>query len=351
MIPVIRTLSQQLENPLFTTPRDVVLWMGAIQAQDYNMSKWAVGARLASSTITDVENALAKGEILRTHVLRPTWHLVADEDLCWMLNLCKQKLQAIYASYSKHLGVDVKKFCTVSNLIEKMLEGNNHLTRQEIAVKLTISGITVDASQIIHFMYLAETEGIVCSGKDKERKQTYALVSERVNKIKKLQKNESLAMLASKYFKSHSPASIQDFTWWSGLSSADSKLAINLIDCDLYKQQFGKTLLYIHKSCDIKTKLSDCACLLPAFDEYLISYKDRTAVIDEKHQPKAFTKNGIFYPIVMHNGKIVGNWNKQIKRNCANIEILAFDHNDKFNSAILEKAKNKYLSFHLFSGK
>jgi hypothetical protein len=97
----IRTLSQQLENPLFDNPKKLVSWMGAMQAQDYTMSKWAVGVRLKSATISDVENALARGEILRTHVMRPTWHLVAAEDIRWMLELNREKLKAQGSVYAK----------------------------------------------------------------------------------------------------------------------------------------------------------------------------------------------------------------------------------------------------------
>ena len=345
MITTIRTLSQQLTKPMFTTPRELVSWMGAIQAQDYNMSKWAVGVRLASATIIDVENALAKGEILRTHVMRPTWHLVTAEDIRWMLELCREKIKALCAPRDRQLGIDEKLFYSANNLIAKMLEGNNHLTRQEIAAELTKAGITVDTARMIHFMYRAEAEGIVCSGIDKEKKQTYALIDEWVKPTKKLQKDESLALLASKYFKSHSPASVQDFAWWSGLSMSDSKLAINLINFDLDKERFGDTILNIHKSCKTTTKLSDYACLLPAFDEYLISYKDRDAVIDAKHQSKAFTKNGIFRPIVMYNGKIIGTWSKQVKKEELNIEISTFEDHITLNKEIIKNTKNNYLLF------
>jgi len=345
MIPTIRTLSQQLVKPLFTTPREVVSWMGAVQAQDYNMSKWAIGARLPASTVLDVENALRKGEILRTHVMRPTWHLVAAEDIRWMLELCREKMKASCASRDRQLEIDEQLFNKVNNLIIKMLEGNNHLTRQEIAAGLINAGIVVDTSRMVHFMFRAEVEGIVCSGVDKERKQTYSLINERVMPTKKLQRDESLALIASKYFKSHSPASIQDFIWWSGLSTTDSKLSINLINNDLLKELFGETTLYIHKSCNVATKLSDYACFLPAFDEYLISYKDRNAVIDIRHQPKAFTKNGIFHSIVMYNGKIVGTWNKQAKKGIISIEIFPFETKMKINKDILKDAENKYLYF------
>ncbi|MDR1552821.1 MAG: winged helix DNA-binding domain-containing protein [Prevotellaceae bacterium] len=349
MTHIIRTISQHLASPLFEKAKDIVSWMGAIQAQDYNMCKWAIGVRLKSATIADIESAFERGEILRTHVMRPTWHLVAAEDIRWMLELCRDKVKAASSARDKYLEITEKLFIQTNSLIAKMLEGNNHLTRREIADRLSESGIKTDTSRMIHFMYRAEAEGIVCSGIDKGRQQTYALIDERVKTFKNLNKDEALVRLATKYFQSHSPATLQDFNWWSGLSVTDCKYAINLIDKDLIKEKTEQSTLLIHKSLDGKLNFSDCACLLPAFDEYLISYKNRDSVIAAEHQPRAFTKNGIFRPIVMYNGKISGTWTQTTNRNKKEINILPFDKKLKIDSELLKKAENKYLLFISFT--
>ncbi|MDR3286666.1 MAG: winged helix DNA-binding domain-containing protein [Prevotellaceae bacterium] len=343
----IRVSCQQLENQLFDSPKDVVSWMGAIQAQDYNMCKWAVGVRLKSATISDVENALARGEILRTHVMRPTWHLVAAEDIRWMLELNKEKLKAQGATYANYLGITENLHSKATKIIVKMLEGNNHLSRQEIGVELDKSSIKgIQARMINYFMYRAEIEGIVCSGIDKGKKQTYSLIDERVKPTKKLNKDEALALLATKYFRSHSPASLQDFSWWSGLNISDSKQAINLIDTDLLKEKLSNSSqLLIHKSCDLTSCLAKCASLLPSFDEYIISYKDRTSVIDLQHQPKAFSKNGIFHPIVMYKGKIVATWKKSETKDKTKITISPFDEKLKIDKELLKKAEKRFFEF------
>jgi hypothetical protein len=228
-----------------------------------------------------------------------------------------------------------------------MLEGNNHLTRQEIGVALNQSGIKgIQASMIHYFMYRAEVEGIVCSGIDKGKKQTYALIDERIKPMKKINKDEALALLATKYFRSHSPASLQDFSWWSGLNISDCKQAINLIDVDLLKEKLSNSLqLLIHKSCNLTSSVSKCALLLPAFDEYIISYKDRTSVIALHHQPNAFTKNGIFHPIVMYNGNIVATWKKAEKKTKTEITISPFDEKLKIDKEALKKAEKRFLEF------
>lgn len=345
MIHTIRTISQQLANHQFEKVKDIVSWMGAIQAQDYNMCKWAAGVRLKSATIRDIERSMRDGEILRTHIMRPTWHLVAAEDIRWMLELCRKRLKAASASRDKYLGITDELFAKTNNLIIKILEGNNHLTRREIAENFNKAGIQTDISRMIHFMYRAEIEGIVCSGADKDRQQTYALINERVKQVKILNTDEALAELATKYFKSHSPASLQDFNWWSGLSITDCKHAIYLIDSDLIKEKTSTSVLFIHNSIDIKPKFADCICLLPSFDEFLISYKNRDSVIDKANQPEAFTKNGIFRPVIMYNGKIVGTWDKSLSKSKAEIKVSLFNAKTKIDSELLEKAKNKYLSF------
>ena len=143
------------------------------------MSKWAVGLRLKNSALSDIESALAGGEILRTHVMRPTWHLVAAENIRWMCELSKKAIKAA-AHRDRQLEIDGKLFTKVNNLLETMLRNNNHLTRIEISKQLNTKDIKTDAARMVHFMLRAEVEGIVCSGIDKGKNQTYALMEERV---------------------------------------------------------------------------------------------------------------------------------------------------------------------------
>jgi hypothetical protein len=304
--------SHQLRHPEWNEPEKLVAWMGAIQAQDYGMSKWAVGVRLKSATVGDVEAALNRGDILRTHVMRPTWHLVAAENIRWMLQLSKERLKSSGKSRDRDLEITEELYSKCNRHIIKILEGNRHLTRQEIGGELTKAGIAVNTSRMIHFMMRAETEGIVCSGIDKGKKQTYALLDERVPPVKALHREEALAALATNYFRSHSPAGLQDFVWWSGLSVKEAKQAVGLIQPEL----FCDGHLWIHSSsCNRVYSEDNRLHFLPAFDEYVIAYKDRTNILAVEHQPKAFSKNGIFQPVIIHNGQIVGVWKKAANKN------------------------------------
>ena len=320
-IPNIRLQNQQLLNPLFCQPKELVSWLGAMQAQNYSMVKWAVGMRLKSATIQTVEEALRKGEILRTHVMRPTWHLVAAEDIRWMLKLSAQRIKSANDSFAKGYNLEItdELYAKSYNLLEKILCGNKSLTKQEIAEHFCCSGILVEADnhRMTRFMVRAEQEGIVCSGEDKGGKYTYALLEERVPPVPEITKDEALARLARSYFRSHAPAVLQDFIWWSGLPVSEAKQAIYLIESELTAEQWnGQTW-----------------------------YEDRTDVLPKEHYSKAFTNNGLFYPVILHEGQVIGNWSKSAKKGSASIECSWFRSNDCVDETVLNQEKDKYMRF------
>ncbi len=344
MIKNIRLESQQLVTPKFENPKDLVAWMGAIQGQEYNMSKWAVGIRLANPSLQAVNDAMQKGEILRTHLLRPTWHLVIPEDIRWMIMLSGKRIKPSLALIEKKLGLSAKQFLDGIGSIEKMLEGQN-LTRQEIITELEKTGIANASLSINAFTIYAEAEGIICSGIEKGDKHSYTLLEERIAPVKELNKDEALAKLATKYFQSHSPATLDDFMWWSGLSITESRHAINLIKDKLTVDNKDSNEFYIHQSYNDIKEAEDIVHFIPPYDEYLISYKVRTDVLDLAHHPKAFTKYGIFYPVIMHNGKVVGNWKKTTKKGEMVIETSFFDKNYKIDKELIKQAEERYKKF------
>ncbi|WP_321479491.1 winged helix DNA-binding domain-containing protein [uncultured Bacteroides sp.] len=341
----IRLLSQLLYGSDLVSPREVVAWMGAMQAQDYNMAKWAVGIRLKSATEQLVEEALNRGEILRTHVMRPTWHFVAQEDIRWMLRLSAQRIKSSSVSRDRALEITEDLYSKCNDLLVRILEGNNFLTREEVGMEFKKAGIAVNTARMIHFMMRAEVEGIVCSGPVRNKKLTYALIEERVAPVKELHKDEALAKLALNYFRSHSPASLQDFIWWSGLSVADAKQAIASIETELISEKFASQELFIHQLYAKELKVDKVLHLLPGFDEYIISYKDRTSVVASEHQSKAFTNNGTFYPTIMCNGQVVGVWKKSVLKTSIKIDTTFFEQTLQPQQKALAKAENVYLKY------
>lgn len=345
-IPKLRLLNQQLANPLFHSPKELVSWMGAVQAQDYAMAKWAVGMRLASATVRTVEEALQKGEILRTHVMRPTWHLVAAEDIRWMLKLSARRIKAANEAYAKGREEISEELYSKSNrVLETILAGKKRLTRLEIAEHFRHSGLVADNYHMTRFMVRAEVEGIVCGGESKGGKHAYMLLEECVPPVPDITKDEALARLARNYFRSHTPATLQDFVWWSGLSVTEAKQGIYLIGSELTEEQWKGQTWYLHESGRTRGSIKGHIRFLPPYDELLLGYKDRTDVLPSEHYSKAFTRNGLFFPVILYEGQIVGNWDRKVKRNGCGPGCSLFRQESRIDEALLDKAQQQYMQF------
>jgi hypothetical protein len=321
-----RLISQKLDKTSHNLPEEIVKHLGAMQAQDYAMAKWAIGSR-CDATEKEIEEAINSGKIIRTHILRPTWHLVSAEDIYWMLDVSGPQVKRIILAETKKYGCDEKEFDKINSAIEKILAGNNHLTREEIIEELNVKKFSGDykLSPVLIMMY-AELDGVVCNGKMKGKKMTYALLEERVPKPQtKLTKEEALAKLAQRYFESRGPATVADFSHWSGFSITICKSAINAVSLQLNSFTIDNQQYWFEKNYPNPDNLRESVHFLAAFDEYLISYKNRESSILLENQPKAFTKNGIFKPTIVENGKVIGTWKRTIKKDLVKIETDFFN--------------------------
>jgi hypothetical protein len=339
-----RLISQHIGGTELKTPAAVVSHMGAMQAQDFNMLKWAIGTRLPGVSEEQIEKSFNSGEMIRTHLMRPTWHLIVPEDASWLLELTAPRIKSAARSRHKQLEIDDKLVAKSNMLIEKALQGNNHMTRDELMDVLENAGIKARNQRSSHLMFCAELDGIVCSGEIRNKEQTYALLRERVPEIKKIDHDEALALLARKYFTSHGPASVQDFAWWSGLSLGDCRRAIELIKPGFISEKAGNISYWFPDSASV-SGYADTVHLLPAFDEYIIAYRDRSASLVFEHQKKAVSDNGIFRPIVVINGLVKGVWKRTIKKDTVVIELSLFHPVNKKEMKGIEKAGERYGEF------
>lgn len=340
-IPHLRLGSQQIIKPEFKSPKEIVSWMGAMQAQDFNMVKWAIGLRLNKATGKDIEAAINSGEILRTHVLRPTWHFVSRDDIYWMLDLTAPKLKASLKGRHRRLELTESVLKKSNKIIQKSLDEKKFATRKELVTQLNKAKIPTDENRASHIFLNAELNKIICSGKMKGKENTYALLSERIDKPKIFSRQEALAILADKYFQSHGPATLRDFVWWSGLNITDAKNGLEMIRKGLVSEKINEEEYWFHNSISIPKKIKDSVFLLPAFDEFLISYKDRSASIVNEHASKAFSKNGIFWPTIVVNGKVAGTWKREIQRGKILVTVNLFDSKNKLNKNLLQKEAEK----------
>jgi len=316
--------------------------MGALQAQDYNQAKWAIGVRLPHLTEEQIESAFNQGEIIRTHLMRPTWHFVSSEDIYWMLELTAKQIKSSMKSRNRDLELTESGLKKSQEILVKALEGSRSLTREELSITLNSAEIKTDEQRLSHILMEAEIDGIICSGGMKGKKQTYALLSERVPVKRTLTKDEALAKLAKSYFASHGPASLPDFIWWSGLPVSDARKALEMNKSDLISVTINNEIYWYAEPVSVTSALPDSVYLLPAFDEYLISYKNRSAAITADHHKKAISNNGIFWPVIVVKGQISGIWKRTIKKDKVLIELDHFRPHNKKEIQLITSAAEKY---------
>jgi len=340
-----RLLSQKISSTQFSSAKEIVGWMGAMQAQDFAMAKWAVGIRLLNSTDAKIEMALNKGEIIRTHVMRPTWHFVSADDVYWLLDLTAGKIKSALKTRDKQLELSESLFIRSNNLIESVLKEGNHLSREELTTVFNNANIRTDDNRLSHIMLRAELEGIVCSGQIKGNKPCYSLLSQRVPRKKTISRDESICELAKRYFTSHGPATFRDFVWWSGLSVTQARKGLESIQSDFNSEKVGSAKYWFKDSFSTIPPETNSVYLLPAFDELIISYKDRSSTLSLIHNNKAVSQNGIFHPVIVANGQVTGIWKRKIKKDELLIEMSSFLADEQFTADLINKAALEYGNF------
>jgi hypothetical protein len=308
-----RLRNQRLFGSDLRRAPDVVRWLGAVQAQDYAAAKWALGLRAPGLTDADVERAFDEGAILRTHLLRPTWHFVAPADIRWMLALTAPRVQAANAYYDRTLGLDARTRRRSLGVLERALRGGRALTRAELGLVLRRAGIPTEGLRLTHLMADAELEGLVVSGPRKGKQFTYALLEERVPRAPSLSRVEALAELTRRYFESHGPATLRDFAWWSGLKVQDARTGIGHTGLD--ELEIDGRAYFFHDAGGGGRPSS--AHFLPNFDEYLVAYKDRGPVVGA-------SEGDALGNVFVLEGKLAGTWKP--KRGEESVAVEAFPY-------------------------
>ena len=325
---------QLLSQTPYSQPEEVIEWLGAMQAQDYAGAKWALSQRLKDApTDADIQKAFNEGRILRTHVMRPTWHFVTPADILWMLELTAPRVLATMAHMDRQLHLDKAIIKKSNSILKKALKGNQQLARSELAPLLEKAGIPVDGYRLGQLMGHAELHGVICSGGRRGKQFTYALLEERAPGAKTLERDAALTELTRRYFRSHGPATLQDFVWWSGLTTADARRGMEAVQSEFEKEPVGDQTYWLLPS-TLATNPSASAYLLPSYDEYTVGYRDRSAIFDGSHIDKlsAF-RESILTQVIVINGQISGTWKRTIKKREVVVEVAPFN--------LLKKAQNQ----------
>jgi hypothetical protein len=325
-IGLYRLLNQRIAGATLQTPADVVRWMGAMQAQDYHQALWAIGLRMQAATVAQVEQAIAAGQILRTWPMRGTIHCVPPDDAKWMLTLCASRILAADARRMRQLDLTLATIERCQAVFVDALSGGKRLTRAAMLTLLENDGISTAGQRGYHILWYLAQSGVICLGPMEGKQQTFALLDEWAPHARDLPREEALAELTRRFFTSHGPATLADFARWSGLTLTDTKAGVRMNSDALTATTIDGTEYWLSKE-QTERALDEAAgvYLLPGFDEYVLGYKDRSAVLDAEHAQKIVPgNNGIFFPTVVIDGQIVGVWKRKLKRKGVDMSFKPF---------------------------
>jgi hypothetical protein len=317
--------AERLRNQSITPPRhrraaDLVSWLGAVQAQEYEPAKWGLGLRMTGATAATVERAFEEGRILRTHLMRPTWHFVTPADIRWMLELTGPRVQRVMSPYNRHLELDAATMTRGTKIIERALRDRQYLTRLELGERLQRQGLAMAGMRLAHLAMHAEQEGVICSGPRRGKKFTYALLAERAPGAARLSRDEAIAKLTLRFFKSHGPATVRDFVWWSGLPTADARRGLEMIAGR--RQEIDGQDYWTAGPALRSMPRAPLAHLLPIYDEYVVAYRRKVAV---PHGPAVVASSAggfvTFQHAVVIAGAIAGTW--RVTRSAKEIALAA----------------------------
>ncbi len=340
-----RLASQQIQPAYAKQPFDVVSRMGMIQAQDYLGALWAVGLRMQEASEADVERALAERSIVRTWPARGTLHFAAAADVRWMLDLLSARTIAGRAGRFSELGLDEETFSQSRNVIVTHLEGGCRLTREEIFPLLEAAGISTAGQRGIHILWRLAQAGLICFGPRRGKQQTFVLLDEWIPPAPKYEREQALAELARRYFSGHGPATLKDYTWWSGLTISEAKAGLEMIKQELVEEVYDGQHTWRADNPVPPSEDTQVVHLLPGFDEYLVGYQDRSAVLDGQYARRANNGGGILNPVILSGGRVVGTWKRTIKK--SGVEVIPdwFSVPTPAQAGVFEAAAQRYGAF------
>lgn len=341
-----RLVNQQIVQAQARSPGEVVAALGAMQAQDYNAALWAVGVRLPGSTEAVIEQAIADGSIIRTWPLRGTLHFVAAADARWMVNLLGPQIAAGSLRRRQQLDLDDAALARSREVLVEGLQDGQPRTREDLLALLETSGIATGGQRGYHILWQQALAGVICCGPRQGKQQTFVLLDKWAPNARQLDRAEALGELAVRYFSGHGPATLQDFVWWSGLRVGDARIGIELAAPQLAQAEVDGVTYWMAQTTPMAQASAAHTVFLPGFDEYMLGYRQRGAVLDPQHAQKIVPgSNGIFRPILVMDGRIVGTWKRTIKRNKVIIEVSPFEPLDAAQAHTLSPAADQYGAF------
>ncbi|MBN1091890.1 AlkZ family DNA glycosylase [Blastococcus sp. TML/M2B] len=312
-IGLLRLVAQRLAGPRAEGPVGAVRRLLAAQGQDQPGALTSVALRTAERSRAAVVAALDRGEIVRSWPMRGTLHLTAAEDLHWMLELMGGRALAGAAKRRAGLGLGDDDAARACEAVVAALSGGMRLSRAELLAAIDAAGVAVTGQRGYHLLWYAAQCGHGVLGPTVDGEQQFVLLDEWVPEPRRLEREEALAELAGRFFAGHGPATVHDLARWSGLTVRDARAGLAAARADLEATTVDGTeyfldpatpeLLAAHREEALGT------LLLPGFDEFVLGYRDRSAVLDAEFATRVVPGgNGMFLSTVVVGGRIVGTW-------------------------------------------
>jgi hypothetical protein len=318
---------------------DVVETLTAIQAQEFNYAKWSVAQRSKHMTEEKFDEAYAQGAILRTHVMRPTWHFVSPRDIGWLLLLTGPRVHAVNAPYYRREGLDEAVFARAHKVFAKALKGGNHLTRPALHKLLEADGVKLSTFALSLVVMQAELEGLICSGVMQGKQQTYALIAERAPQAVKLTRDEALVELVKRYFSTRGPATLKDFAWWSGLTQADARRGT--AEAGIDSEVVGGRTYWFTGGATTRVR-KPRVDLVQIYDEMGMAYSESRDELATPGLPRQEAK----YPHhILLDGRLIGHWRRTVKARTIAFDVQLFRRLDPDEQASLEAAQQSFTEF------
>jgi hypothetical protein len=342
-----RLLNQRIAVPDCRKAEEVVAALGAMQAQDYTGALWSVGLRLPDATEASVENAIAERKIVRTWPMRGTLHLVAASDVHWMLDLLTPRIITRAARRERELKLDAATFVRCEKLFVRELRGQRQLSRPTLMKLLEQNNISTANQRGYQILLHLAMEKLICFGPRMGKQHTFALLDEWIPAGKKLDRDAALAEIAFRYFTSHGPATLPDFATWTGLGADDARAGLDSVASRLAPKKVGGKDYWMSRAVANKLRTApDAAFLLPGFDEYLLGYKDRSAVLDPQHTQKVVpVGNGRFLPTIILDGRVAGTWQRTIGKREVSLKLDPFKRLTGIQKQAIGVAAGRYGQF------
>jgi hypothetical protein len=345
----LRRLAHAIDGEREASPADVARRMLAVQAQDFAAGCWALGVRTAGATRADVLADLDAGRIVRSWPMRGTLHFVPPEDLRWMLGVTTGRMIAGLAARHKQLELDTPDFVRARDLVTEALAGGGRIGRSELMELWESNGIATAGQRGYHLIYYLAQTGLLCWGPTLRTQQALVLLDEWAPDARQLEPDEAWGEFLLRYLRGHGPATVKDFVWWTKGTVAGAKTAravlgdaITTLEVDGVEYLLTAELADRAAAVAESRRERDAVQLLPAFDEYLLGYQQRDLVLDDEHFQRIVPGgNGVFQPIVVARGRVVGTW----RRGSASLDLESFGPLTAAQERAAERAAAAYRRF------